>query len=90
MIDITRKDINKVFRTTTLICLASQEDKNFKHSIEGLEELLEILEELKEIYLMECVTFFVLYLSHLFKFDKGNKIFDAPQSEITNVVYYDF
>ena len=85
---IKRNDINKVFRATTLLCLATQEDKNLEHSIKGLEELLETLEELKEIYLMQCVAFFVLHLSHLFKFDK--KIFDAPQSEVTNIVYYDF
>ena len=89
MIDIKRNDINKVFRTTTLLCLASQEDQNLEHSIKGLEELLETLEELKEIYLMQCSAFFVLNLSHLFKFDKG-KIFDAPQSEVTNIIYYDF
>lgn len=85
---IQRHDINKVFRATTLMCLSLQEEQNLKHSIEGLEELLETLEELKEIYLMQCVAFFVLNLSHLFKFDK--KIFDAPQSEVTNIVYYDF
>ena len=86
---IKRNDINKVFRATTLLCLASQEDQNLEHSIKGLEELLETLEELKEIYLMQCSAFFVLNLSHLFKFDKG-KIFDAPQSEVTNIIYYDF
>ena len=85
---IQRHDINKVFRATTLMCLSLQEEQNLKHSIEGLEELLETLEELKEIYLMQCVAFFVLHLSHLFKFDK--KIFDAPQSEVTSIVYYDF
>ena len=85
---IQRHDINKVFRATTLMCLSLQEEQNLKHSIEGLEELLETLEELKEIYLMQCSAFFVLNLSHLFKFDK--KIFDAPQSEVTNIVYYDF
>ena len=85
---IQRHDINKVFRATTLMCLSLQEEQNLKHSIEGLEELLETLEELKEIYLMQCSAFFVLNLSHLFKFDK--KIFDAPQSEVTNIIYYDF
>ena len=85
---IKRNDINKVFRATTLMCLSLQEEQNLKHSIEGLEELLETLEELKEIYLMQCSAFFVLNLSHLFKFDK--KIFDAPQSEVTNIIYYDF
>ena len=84
-------DINKIYRYACLLCLATQEKENLDHSSKGLEEMIKVLEDLKELHYFHVATFFYLNLWHLFKIEKKKTISkDAPQSETTNIIHYDF